>query len=339
MAIFINVKPSVENFDTVCRYYKSNVLKTNKNVKRKASLSKYGMQKQKNAVSDIVPAVLFTGALILVSIAASLSSMENADIQEHSIEQISESDTLPVSDPPEEPITGPEQQPGCKGTIVFVIDDAGHSLPELEAFLDFPGPLTIAVLPGLPHSAEAARRIRAAEKELFLHQPMEAIGGQHPGPGAIYAGMNTEDILAILHQNISEIGPVAGMNNHQGSKITADREIMETILAFCREQEIPFLDSKTTHVSAVPAAAKNLGIAIGERNFFIDNNQDYNSMQSVINEGLEIAAARGSVIMIGHVWSLELAPLLINLYQDLIDQGYVFAAASDLINNPAAKVH
>ena len=296
------------------------------------------MHKQKNVLPDMLPSVLFTGALIMVSIVVSLASMENTDIQEPSVEQVSENDTLPEIDPPEEFITDLEQQLEHKGTIVFVIDDAGHSLPELEAFLDFPGPLTIAVLPGLPHSAEAARRIRAAEKELFLHQPMEAIGGQHPGPGAIYSEMSTEDILAVLHHNIQEVGPVAGMNNHQGSKITTDREIMEIVLSFCREQKIPFLDSKTTQVSAVPAAAKNIGITIGERNIFIDNNQDLHSMQSAIDEGIAIAAARGSVIMIGHVWSPELAPLLIDIYQNLIDQGYAFATASDLISRTVLKI-
>ncbi|MDR2181297.1 MAG: divergent polysaccharide deacetylase family protein, partial [Treponema sp.] len=34
-----------------------------------------------------------------------------------------------------------------KGVLVFVIDDAGNNLRELEPFLAFPGPLTIAVLP------------------------------------------------------------------------------------------------------------------------------------------------------------------------------------------------
>ena len=62
------------------------------------------------------------------------------------------------------------------GTLVFVIDDAGNNLRELEPFLNISGPLTIAVLPGLPHSAEAAKRIREAGKEVILHQPMEALG-------------------------------------------------------------------------------------------------------------------------------------------------------------------
>jgi len=230
-------------------------------------------------------------------------------------------------------------KPARQGTLVFIIDDAGNSLVELEPFLHFPGPLTIAVLPGLPHSAETARRIRAAGKEVFLHQPMEAIGGQNPGPGAIYAGMNAAEILAILKQNIAEVGPVAGINNHQGSRITMDQQAMETVLAFCREQGICFLDSRTTAQTAAPAVARNLGIKIGERNIFIDNEQTRLSMSRFIEDGLALASQNGSAVMIGHAWSPELAPLLADIYQNVITQGYTLATASALINQPSAAGH
>ena len=228
-------------------------------------------------------------------------------------------------------IPEPTPKPQYQGTLVFIIDDAGNNLQELEPFLRFPGPLTIAVLPGLPHSAEAARRIRAAGKEVFLHQPMEAIGGQAPGPGAIYAGMTAAEIETLLRRNVAEIGPIAGMNNHQGSKITTDQQAMETVLAFCRDQGICFLDSRTTAETAVPAAARNLGVKIGERNIFIDNEQTRASMNRYIESGLTLASQKGSAVMIGHTWSPELAPLLADLYQTLTAQGYTFAAASSLI--------
>jgi len=231
--------------------------------------------------------------------------------------------------------TPPELPPENRGTLVFIIDDAGNNLRELEPFLRFPGPLTIAVLPGLPNSAQAARLIRAAGKEVFLHQPMEALGGQPPGPGAIYSGMGAEQIKSILSQNVAEIGPVAGMNNHQGSKITMDNEAMETILEFCAERGIYFLDSRTTAETVAPIAARRLGIAIGERDVFIDNEQDKASMLHYIGEGLQRARQRGGAILIGHTWSPELAGALAELYPDLVKQGYSFASASAMIRNRA----
>jgi polysaccharide deacetylase 2 family uncharacterized protein YibQ len=227
---------------------------------------------------------------------------------------------------PPEPPPKPARQ-----TLVFVIDDAGNSLQDLEPFLSFPGPLTIAVLPGLPNSAEAARRIRAAGKEVFLHQPMEAVGGEDPGPGAIYSRMDTGEILEVLEKNVAEIGPVAGINNHQGSKITSDERIMETVLAFCREKGLPFLDSRTISTSVVPAIAKRMDITIGERNIFIDNDPSRTSMEAYIDEGLRIASGRGSAVLIGHVRPTPLAGLLADLYPSFIEQGYTFATAGSLI--------
>ncbi|MDR0876413.1 MAG: divergent polysaccharide deacetylase family protein [Treponema sp.] len=247
-----------------------------------------------------------------------------------------EPSSVPVAAPRREP---PRQDvPKRTGTVVFVIDDAGNNLRELEPFLRFPGPLTIAVLPGLPNSAEAARRIRSAGKEVFLHQPMEAIGGQNPGPGAIYTGMGPAEIRSVLERNIAEIGPIAGMNNHQGSKITMDREMMETVLAFCRENRLYFLDSRTTADTAAPAAAERLGIKIGERDVFIDNIQEKASMIRYVQDGLTKAEKKGSAVMIGHTWSTELAATLEELYPDLIAQGFSLTTVSRLmtgaINSP-----
>ncbi|MDR0723203.1 MAG: divergent polysaccharide deacetylase family protein [Treponema sp.] len=232
-------------------------------------------------------------------------------------------------------VSGPpaEQPPQVryKGMLVFVIDDAGNNLEELEPFLHFPGPLTIAVLPGLPYSVEAARRIRAAGKELFLHQPMEALGGQDPGPGAIYSGMSAETIRAVVAGNLAEIGPVAGMNNHQGSKITRDPEAMETILTLCREGGIYFLDSRTIADTVAPDVAKRLGIPIGERDVFVDNIQEKTAMIQWVEAGLHKAAQKGAAVLIGHTWSPELAATLEEIYPSLVERGYSFATFSRLM--------
>jgi polysaccharide deacetylase 2 family uncharacterized protein YibQ len=209
-----------------------------------------------------------------------------------------------------------------------MIDDAGNNLRDLEPFLRFPGPLTIAVLPGLPYSAEAARRIRAAGKEVFLHQPMEALGGQDPGPGAVYAGMPPPEVRAIVERNLAEIGPVSGMNNHQGSRATMDEGVMEIILAICREQGICFLDSRTTADTAAPAVAARMGIKIGERDVFLDNIPEKAEMIRSVEEGLRRAELKGSAVMIGHTWSSRLAATLEELYPDLLARGYSLSTVS-----------
>ncbi|MDR2808404.1 MAG: divergent polysaccharide deacetylase family protein [Spirochaetaceae bacterium] len=219
----------------------------------------------------------------------------------------------------------PSKQQVAQGTLIVVIDDAGNNLTDIEPFLRFPGRLTISVLPGLPHSAEVARRVRAAGKEVFLHQPMEAIGGQNPGPGALYTGMTSAEVRQILEQNLRELWPVAGINNHEGSKITQDESIMETVLEVCREWGIVFLDSRTIATSVVPALARREGMDIAERDIFLDNSSDREYILNQLKEGMRKANRTGSVIMIGHTRTKALAALLNEFYSNLVDDGYQFS--------------
>ena len=226
----------------------------------------------------------------------------------------------PIQDLPELP---------SKGKLIFVFDDAGHNLEQLQYFLDLPFPCTIAVLPKLPNSIETAKRIRAAGKELILHQPMQAVNPNiYPGKGAVKPGMNREEIKKIVASNVEEIGPIAGMNNHEGSLITSDEKAMEAVLELCREKNIYFLDSRTSSKSVVPQVAKKLNMNIWERAVFLDNKRDKAYMKKQIIDGLEIASQRGEAIMIGHVFTVDLAILLKEMYSDLTQEGYTFSTIS-----------
>ena len=235
-------------------------------------------------------------------------------------EQEPDVSAYPIQDLPELP---------SKGKLIFVFDDAGHNLEQLQYFLDLPFPCTIAVLPKLPNSRETARRIRAAGKELILHQPMQALNPNiNPGDGAVKPGMDREEIKKIVASNVEEIGPIAGMNNHEGSLITSDEKAMEAVLELCREKNIYFLDSRTSSKSVVPQVAKKLNMNIWERAIFLDNKKDKAYMKKQIIDGLEIASQRGEAIMIGHVFTVDLAILLKEMYSDLTQEGYTFSTIS-----------
>ncbi|GMO42502.1 MAG: hypothetical protein Ta2B_22730 [Termitinemataceae bacterium] len=238
--------------------------------------------------------------------------------------------SIPIAAAPQ---TVPQPLPINKGQIVFMLDDAGNNLSQLQPFLEIPVPLTIAVLPSLSDSKEAARRIRAAGKTVFLHQPMEASGGAYPGPGAIYSGMNRSDVMAILKRNADELGPIAGINNHQGSKITMDKEIMDAVLDFCIDNNLIFLDSRTTQDTVVPILAENKGIKILQRSIFLDNTPTKDAMQKQIDEGVHLLGNRRSVVMIGHIQSTQLAPLLKSNYLSLLKDGYMFSTTKDIYSN------
>ena len=214
--------------------------------------------------------------------------------------------------------------------LIFVFDDGGQNLSHLTPFLKLPFPITVAVLPQITYSKESAAQVRKSGNELILHQPMQSVNASvNPGPGAIKPDMSDDEIISLLFQNVTEIGPVAGMNNHEGSGITADAEKMATVLQFCSQEGIYFLDSRTNVETKVPYVAGELGYSYYERNIFLDNEKTVDNALKELKKGLDLANKNGSVIMIGHIWSADFLPAFLQeIYPELKAQGYTFSTVS-----------
>ena len=256
---------------------------------------------------------------------------ENKKTQEDKNQKVQET-SKPVETQKNERKTNKFDFPLAKNhaQLIFVFDDGGQNLAHLESFLKLPIPITIAVLPRLVHSVESAQKIRNSGNELILHQPMQALNSKvNPGPGAITPQMSEDEIIATLFYNINEIGPVAGMNNHEGSAITADAEKMAVILKMANEEGIYFLDSRTNSETKVPYVANLMGYSYYERNIFLDNEKTNENALQELKKGLAIANKNGSVIMIGHIWSASFLPdFLLEVIPELQEKGYTFCTVS-----------
>ncbi len=209
------------------------------------------------------------------------------------------------------------------GALVFVIDDVGNNLDELEAFLRIPDPLTFSVLPRLPDTKAAYERIVQAGKQAILHQPMEAESAASLGPGAILVSMGEGEIDAALAENLEGMPEITWMNNHEGSKATADPRTMGYVLAYLRARGMHFLDSRTTQDSAVESVSSALGLRYYSRNGpFLDDQVERNAILSEIDAGLAVARKEGYAVMIGHVWDRELPGILSERIPELRGEGF-----------------
>ena len=254
-----------------------------------------------------------------------------------------EPDPLPAPAPVQTPAREPEKAlskfnfpPAKNGaTIVIVIDDAGRSAENTKEYTDLPFPITIAVLPKLPQTKQCAQTVRNAGKELILHQPMQAMNlNLNPGEGAIKEEMTRAEITATIRENIVELGPgVKGMNNHEGSLITANEVKIGIVLDTCMDMGIYFLDSRTTAETKAPQAALERDFEIFEKaGPYIDNDIDYDKMLVRLRETLDYANKHGKAIVIGHVdKSVKILPkLLSDAYPEMKAAGYKFATPSML---------
>lgn len=287
---------------------------TKKQDAKKTEPKKTDTKKNEKPVSEQKPAEISGGK-------PSSESEKNDGIKTTAVPQTPSQSTQPQSPQPEitEAVTPPVMLPELEPfpipdavgnpVITFVFDDGGHNLNQLQKILELPFPVSVAVLPKLAYSKESARRVRASGKQLLLHQPMETLGNNATlGEGAIMANMSGQDARTVLLQNISEIAPVAGINNHEGSKVSENQFLMETVLLELKRQNIFYLDSRTTSQTRAPQAALELGIEIFERDIFLDNVKTRENILKEIEKGVKIANIKGKSIMIGHVWSADILP-------------------------------
>jgi hypothetical protein len=211
-----------------------------------------------------------------------------------------------------QPVTTPAARPEKpeKGVMAVIIDDAGYSLEDLQPFLDFPAPIAIAVLPNLPLSAETARRVKSAGKTLLLHLPMEPLNGEDPGPGALRTEQPDAEIERLLAAAFSTVPGAEGLNNHMGSKATADERIMNVVFAVLAGEGKYFVDSRTTPGTVAARVADRYSVPFLQRDVFIDNERDRVDIAARIIEGAADARRRGMAILIGHVHTPQILDIL-----------------------------
>lgn len=173
----------------------------------------------------------------------------------------------------------PEKSPK---QVSIIIDDLGNGLKGTDKIFSIKAPLTVAIMPLLRTSKEDAIRAKKAGFEVILHLPMEFHHGKKEwlGPGAVTIQMSTEEIKRQIRADLDSVPYAKGINNHMGSKATADERVMRAVLEVVKERHLFFVDSATSSDSKVTTIAKEMGIPVAKRDVFLDN---VNSKQLISN--------------------------------------------------------
>lgn len=196
----------------------------------------------------------------------------------------------------------PEQQ---RKMASIIIDDFGNYSKGTDEMLALPYPVTVAVMPFLPYSRRDAEAAYLAGKEVIIHLPMEPLSGRKSGlgPGVISSDLTDDEIRKRVNQAIDNIPHAIGMNNHMGSKITANPRIMRIVLEECKKRNLFFIDSHTNYYSIACRTAEEVGVPCLENELFLD---DQHTLAHVHRQVMLIASRlqhKDTCIAIGHVGS------------------------------------
>lgn len=278
--------------------------------------------------------LLFALAVLLLVVLAACPPSAKRPAQEPSARQPTDekpTQRAPRMQPPAAPPESP--QPEVKGRMAVLIDDAGYDLDELEPFLALPIPLAVAVLPNLPHSREAARMVLEAGKELLVHCPMEPEGQEDPGPGALRTTDSPARTRQLLEEALATVPGARGLNNHMGSRATADEELMRRVLGFLGERGMFFVDSRTTAQTIGARVATELGVPFLERDVFIDVANSEQEIAEALSAGIERASRRGTALLIGHVQNPGVLAILRASAPALRDAGVKLSPLSEILDS------
>jgi polysaccharide deacetylase 2 family uncharacterized protein YibQ len=225
---------------------------------------------------------------------------------------------LPVEPPP---VAVAEKEPAAKkaprGQVALIMDDMGNSLETLDELIALGRPVTISVLPYSSHAAETARIAHERGLEVLLHLPLESVNNYEAmanTEGLIMAMMTGPAIVAAFEASYDRVPFAAGTNNHMGSRFTAERELMRTILRPIKERGLFFVDSRTTAKTVALEEARKMGVPATQRDVFLDADEDRGRIRGRLIELLQKARKKGRAVGICHPFPETLAVLKSSLY-------------------------
>jgi len=221
--------------------------------------------------------------------------------------------------------------------LAIIIDDFGNGSDGTKEFMYMDIPFTGAVMPGCPNSGEEARQLLANGKEVIVHIPMEPNKGSKSWlpQGAVMADFTPDEARSAAQAAIEQIPGATGINNHMGSKVMENKELVLEILTMAKENNLYFVDSLTTGKSKAAEAAKEIGMQIYLRDVFLDSTKDISKIEKNIKKAGEVAVKENYCIAIGHVGAAGgkvTAQAIKNMLPSLSEKGVKLVTMSELIS-------
>ena len=217
----------------------------------------------------------------------------------------------------------------------IIIDDLGANLEAARQLLALPYCLTFSILPHLGASAGTAREARNAGHEVMLHLPMEpeALSRAAPGEGEIRVGMTSFEVEQILQSDLASVPQAAGVNNHMGSRATADPRLMAAVMSSLAARHLYFVDSRTTAASVAFEAARQQGLPAFYRSVFLDDTKSVPYTLGQLRQFRRVLEDQGAALAIGHPYPTTIAALA-KFLPELERDDVELAPASRLLQLP-----
>lgn len=205
----------------------------------------------------------------------------------------------------------PKILPG-RPLVAIVIDDMGYQQKTGMALLALDLPLSFAFLPFTPFSAALQQEAQNRGRDILLHLPLEPMDPKsNPGPGALTTAMDPQTMRDLFREDLQAVPKAIGINNHMGSRFTANPQAMQTLMTLVQTQtgNLFFLDSMTSSDSVAYDLARKMGVKTERRTVFLDNDQNSEKILAQLDLLVQLAGEHGQAVGIGHPYPATLEAL------------------------------
>ena len=246
------------------------------------------------------------------SAALTAADTDAADLQGFVHAQLLPPPIVPVLLPPAPVAPPPERQawrrnavavadPQGRPMIAIVIDDLGLDRRNADRVVQLPAPLTLSFMTYADDLTTQTRAAHAAGHELLVHVPMEPLNGDlNAGFNVLRPELPPGELLHRIDWALSRFDGYVGINNHMGSRFTADPSAMALLFGELHRRGLLFLDSRTTPVTVGSAMAVRYDVPFASRNVFLDNETSAEAVWSQLLKVEADAGRAGFAIAIGH---------------------------------------
>jgi polysaccharide deacetylase 2 family uncharacterized protein YibQ len=236
----------------------------------------------------------------------------------------------PPPRPPRRAAVKPPSPP-VRGRIVLILDDVGFDHQPLETAMQIDANINFSILPNSRNAVDFARVLHARGFEVLCHLPMEPerFPQVSPGSGAVLTSMSDAEIARTTLAGVRAVPYARGVNNHMGSRATADRRVMESVLGALPEG-MYFIDSRTTGMSVAAVVARQMKVRTASRNVFLDDVEDDAAVRLQLYALAREAEEHGVAIGIGHMYPATIRVLRADVPM-LGREGFRFIRASEAV--------
>ncbi len=215
--------------------------------------------------------------------------------------------------------------------LAIIIDDLGYDREAADSLLALSFPLTVSVLPHLPLSTEVAEEAYRRGDQVMLHLPMQSENATAKTEEVeLRVGMNEQQVDSALAGMLETVPHAVGVNNHQGSRATANPALMAALMPELRRRGLFFVDSRTLASTVAYDTAERLGVRAASRKVFLDDSENRGAILGQLELAAHDAQRDGFAIAIGHPRPNTIAILAFDLPR-LASRGIRLVFASDVV--------